>query len=494
MNKRSLFSMVCGMMFLFLFGILPLLPQQEFEEQTEYTEVTNVELIVRAMFKGKAISGLKKSDFIILEDGEELKITSLTEVRRKIGEKVVESEPVTGKKEADIVRDKKRLFLLYFWISERELKYREALDYFFTKVYRKGDAALLKVKNQVFKVTVKEDISPALLWLQKLVIQIAAEFRSDRRHIVRFIENLFKEYKDELHKPFPNITKLKMLRQQLRFHLDSSWKQFQYKHLISNSKQLVDLAGVLKDVKHEKWGLVFYQENAFPHLDLYKIGDRLNRQGFQNETSKMRALITFFRLKTRLPDFSFFNLKNVKEAFANEETTFHVLWMDTKTNLEYESRNLEVGNVYSGWMETFIGISNVTGGEVIRANKLKESLERIVEREDIYYRITYAPAKRGKKNRKIKVQIKNKDKGIKVFHVNRIELTPRRGIGNLFHHSSLSLTVTPVTFLRLLLHIGGVQHAHHQHIPSANSQQFHNPVQHVQFPVGKILIHTGELH
>jgi hypothetical protein len=314
---------------------------------------------------------------------------------------------------------------LYFWISERELKYREALDYFFNKVYRKGDTVLLVVKNQVFEVTHKEEIARAIIWLQKMVIQIAVEFRSDRLDIVRFVERLLREYENELRKRSPNITKLEMLRQQLQFHLDSSWQQFKYKHLISNSKQLMDLAEALKNVKHEKWGLVFYQENAFPHLDLHKMRNRFDREGFERETAKLKTLITLFKMKTKLPDFSFYNLKNVKEAFANEETTFHVLWMDTKTNLEYESKNLEVENVYSGWMETFKGISNVTGGKVMRANKLKESLEKIVEREDIYYRITYAPTKGKKKKRKIEVQIKNNDKEIKIFHVNRIKLTPQ---------------------------------------------------------------------
>ena len=64
-----------------------LLSQQQEEVQKEYIEVTNVELNVRALRKGKPVSGLKKDDFIVLENGKKMRITSFMEIKRAIGEK-----------------------------------------------------------------------------------------------------------------------------------------------------------------------------------------------------------------------------------------------------------------------------------------------------------------------------------------------------------------------------------------------------------------------
>jgi len=410
-------------LFLFLVGgpfLLPQNRQQETEELTEYVEVVNVELIVRALLDGKPVGDLKTSDFILLENGKELPITSLTEIRRKIGETQVEPEPGPVNEKKGITPGKKRFFLLYFWISERELKYRDALDYFFEKVYRDGDDVLMVVKNRAFKITRGEEIAPARLELEKAVEKTSVDSQADTRFAIRQVGGLFDDYLRELWRIRPDIDKLKMIRRQTEFNLNASWQEFQYKHLVSNGNQLAALADELMNMDAEKWSLVFYQENVFPHFDFHKVSHRLDREGLEHETGKMKKLIATFKLKTKLPNFSFFNLEKIKQAFINGETTFHVLWMNSKNRLNIESRVFDMENVYAGWLETFKGISRVTGGEVINANKLKESLEKIVEREDIYYRLTYAPAEA--QNAKRKIEVKVKTPGVIVTHLTGIRL------------------------------------------------------------------------
>ncbi|MCP5102419.1 MAG: hypothetical protein GY950_03520 [bacterium] len=406
-----------------LMGATPLMPQQQTEDLVEYVEVTNVELIVRALRAGKPVGGLEKSDFTLRENGKQLKITSFTEVRRKIGEKKTlniapETENTMGQRE--IKRPKTRLFLLYFWIAERELKYREALDYFFEKVYSDGDIVLMVIKNKAFEIRNRDQIAGALKDLNTEIKKASVDLQSGTRSTVRYVEDLYRQYIDELKKTYPDINKLERLRSQIGFHLDAAWQEFQYKNLISNNRQLLHLADALKDVDLEKWGMVFYQENVFPHFDMVKIDGTLRRDGYENEVMKMKQFMMNFRMKTRLPNFSFFNMEKIKQAFVNGETTFHVLWMNTKKTLEMESAVFEVQDVFSGWMETFKGISRVTGGEVIRANKLKETLEKVVDREDIFYRITYKPALVKDEKEKREITVKVRGDGLKVFHLKRV--------------------------------------------------------------------------
>lgn len=414
-------------LFLLWMGTHVLMAQeQKWEDLTEYVEVTNVELIVRALKDGKPLGGLKISDFTLMENGKQKIITSLTEIRRKIGEKQPEPElsPETPREEKhEFKPPKRRLFLLYFWISERELKYRDALDYFFDKVYGNGDTALLVVKDRVFEITRPEDITPALTWLNKIVIGRTMDFQADTRHTLRLVGRLFSEYLETLHNRRPEIEKLRLLRGQIEFHLNASWQEFQYKHLISNSQKLLALADELKHVDIEKWGMIFYQKNVFPHFDLHKVSHNLAKEGMESETMKMKKLITFFKMKTKIPNHSFFNLEKIEQAFVNGDTTFHVLWMSSKNMMRIESPMFDMEEVYAGWMETFKGISKVTGGEVLNANKLKKTLEKLVEREDIYYRLTYAPADLAEGQRaNRKLEIKVNGNGINVIHLNRIKL------------------------------------------------------------------------
>lgn len=408
-------------------GTLFLMPQQqEWEDLTEYVEVTNVELIVRALKDGKPVGGLKIPDFVLMENGKQMVITSLTEIRRKIGEKqtVPKLTPETPTDEQHgFTPPKPRLFLLYFWISERELKYRDALDYFFEKVYGKGDTALLVVKDKLFEIARREDIAPGLKWLNKIVIERTMDVQADTRYTLRLVGRLFEEYLMTLHNRRPDIEKLRLLRGQIEFHLDASWQEFQYKHLIANGKKLLALADELKDVDIEKWGMVFYQKNVFPHFDLHKISQNLEKEGMESETMKMKKFMMSFKMKTGIPNHSFFNLEKIEQAFINGDTTFHVLWMSSKNMMRIESPTFDMEEVYAGWMETFKGISKVTGGEVINANKLKETLEKIVEREDIYYRLTYAPADLAKGQRANReLEIKVNGNGINVIHLNRVKL------------------------------------------------------------------------
>ena len=74
----------------------------------EHVEVINVELILRAILKGKTIANLKKEDITIYEDGTQVPITSFLPVTRKLGllekmkeEKQKELDFKTGKPGTD---------------------------------------------------------------------------------------------------------------------------------------------------------------------------------------------------------------------------------------------------------------------------------------------------------------------------------------------------------------------------------------------------------
>ncbi len=389
----------------------------------EYVEVTNVELIVRAMKDGQPVGGLKESDFMLLENQIQLPMTSFTEVRQKIGHKTVEETRLGEPVEVETAAPRKpRMFLLYFWVTSRDVKYGDALDYFFDKVYTEGDQVLLVHKDKVFPIEDPSEIEPARKELTELIRHEPANFLSDYREITRTAGSIMNQYMMVLHSSAPDIEKLRRLRGELSFRMESMWTDFKYRHLLSNSNTLLALSEQLKKVNLEKWGMVFYQRNSFPQFDVHNMGARLRRIGFESETSKMRQLIQKFMLDTKIPNDSFAALKKIKHAFINGDATFHVLWMSHDDRLKYTSgaSPFRMEDVFSGWMEAFSGISKVTGGTVIRADRLKETIRKVVEIEDIYYRVTYAPRMKGKARRNIEIRVNRDD--LKLIHVKKIQL------------------------------------------------------------------------
>ncbi len=409
----------CILILLLLFSVQPLAAQQDKDSDlVEYVEVTNVELIVRAMKDGQPVGGLKEKDFMLLENQIQLPITSFTEVRQKIGHKTVEEKQVTGAPIAVAAPPRKpRMFLLYFWITSRDVQYGDALDYFFDNVYIEGDQVLMVLKEKIFPIHNSSEIADARKKLAERIRREPLGFQAEYREVMRDAGRIMSRYLGA-----SDDSGSEQARVEMRFHLDNLWTSFKYKYLLSDTKMLMALSKKLKTINMEKWGMVFYQRHAFPQFDPVFLDPRLKAMNNPSEELRMMTLLQKFKTETKLPNKSYAFLKRIKHAFVNGDTTFHVLWLSHDDRLKLTSGNsaFKMEDVFSGWLETFSGISKVTGGSVMRADRLKETIRKVVEVEDIYYRLTYAPRMKGKARRKIDVRLDRDD--IKLNHVKRIEL------------------------------------------------------------------------
>jgi VWFA-related protein len=405
-------------------------PQQPLQQQTEeqadikeYVEVVNVEMILRALRKGQPVGGLKKTDFRLMENGKELKITSFTEVRRKIGEnEITPSTTELAIPDETAKLPEKRFFLIYFWLEERDLKYRESLDYFFKNVFREGDRVILVTKRNAFPVTKEEEIAPAVQQLEQAINRSSDRLKRWMRSTTKEMQRAFDRYKSELEKTDVNevdYDRLRYHRNNVKHTFDHNWEEYRLRYLTSNVTRLMTLAKELGGMDVEKWGLVFYQHNVFPTYNTNRMELDLARADWK-EKWEFEKMILPINLRIKKPDKALFHIKRIQQAFIRANATFHLLLPDMRTKFDPTGRNLILNDVYSDWKEAFRQISQATGGEIVGGNKLKASLQKVVEREDIYYRITFRPQKIDKKNRHI--EIKPLKKGLKIFHVSRVHL------------------------------------------------------------------------
>ncbi|MCP5051058.1 MAG: hypothetical protein GY940_28095 [bacterium] len=421
MIKRHYSMLIIFLIPVMTFFLIPTILQSQDQEKDnttkEYVEVVNVEMILRAMRKGQPVSGLKKSDLVLLEDGKEVEITSFTEYRRKIGTK--ESQPPAKIVKQTPQPTKKRFFLFYFWIAEEEVDYKESLDFFFDKVYRPGDLVLLVLKHKAIKISRPRDIKPALQQLEKEITITAREISGWIRVTQKNLQRSFNEFSVKVNEKEQDAARMEFFLNDVRYTLDGSWKEYQYKYLTSNAIKLTALANSLKDMNIEKWGVVYYQHNVFPTYDINRLSmDLISADNSLKDT--VEEMVESFNRQLKRPPHSLRHIKRVQQAFIDANATFHLLMPGSGTQHRVLSRSLKFEETYSDWKESFRQISQATGGEIVDGDILKASLQKVVEREDIYYRLTYRPEKMTKQKRKIK--IKTKQPGLKIYHISRVNV------------------------------------------------------------------------
>lgn len=399
-------------------------PSQEENPVKEYVEVINVEVIVRALRSDQPAAGLPQSVFTLYENGEKQKITSFMEVRRKIGvtgknvhvEETSEPSEQTEPPEPPL----KRLFFIYTWISEPGSRCPEALDYFFEHIYREGDYALIIVKDQAFKITRTDEIPKILPQVKNKIEENArlAKIESDRMRekadaLLRDFEIKFKN----LERQSPGNQNIaeeskRVLLDRLTTGYRALWDEYKYKNVYLNTEKLKAIASSLKTVSLQKWGLVFYQRETFPQFNPESIFIERN-ESFDN-LIELRNMFEILSREMKSPSLSLSQLTGVRQVFIDANATFHLLLFE-KHSTGQSGRYITVDYIHSDWQTAFTNISEATGGEVIDSDKLQESLQQAVEKEDIYYRLTYAPKITADNNVR-KIEVKAAEKSLNLLY------------------------------------------------------------------------------
>lgn len=427
-----------GGLFVWIVLVVPLVGQQEKAEEAaavkEYAEVVNVEVIVRALRKGEPVGGLQQGDFSLYEDDRQREITSFVEVRRKIGTAEKAVETAEGPKEPG----KRRLFLLYFWVSGPKFPYQEALDYFFGQVYRPGDYVLLVIYDRVFKITRREHITRVRPVFEERLAEVLKWTTVERDRAIREAGELFRvfalAFKQNERR---GLGQARLINDfDMRYRL--IWEEYKSRRLTANVDNLVKLAGSLATVELEKWGLVFYQPDAFPLFDPESL--LVDKESSLKDSKRVKEVVRAFVRQMRQPPTATAGLKEVEQAFIRANATFHLMLSESDAPRQYETTYLRMEHVHSDWQGAFDSISRASGGAVRVGRKFDDLLVQAVDREDIYYRLTYAPAKDREESRKLKIECRDRD--VKLRYNRRLLLAGDDGI----RIDGLSVSPPEVTF------------------------------------------------
>ncbi|MFC2141110.1 hypothetical protein ACFLQP_02315 [Acidobacteriota bacterium] len=410
--------------------------QSQMSETREYVEVVNVSLVVRALKKGQPVAGLQQKDFTLYENGKPRTLTSFQEIRRKVGQHTGDESTRIEEKTTPAQVTKNRLFFFYFHISEPDTKIPKTLDYFFRQVYRKGDYALLMVGNRLFRIADRSRVKPVLTSFNTLLTQLTEKKRRAKQQLTDHLDRLAREFIEEINKDrailMPNLTMFVS-----RFKLVQ--QEYQQGNISLAEENLKAIVASLKKIDIEKWGFVFYQEERHPFFRASSLRAR--------KVSKMQMFEIQRYLEEEIgpkisSQQSVQTIKSFQQAFIEANVTLHLLLSDPTSMGKQGSNYLKHTVAHTDWQQAFRGISQASGGGTIVDNNFQESMAQAVEREDVFYRLTYAPDTEGKERRNIRIQTKLP--GIKLQYHRKVTVSPADKIAVdlfSFNHPLLEFTV-----------------------------------------------------
>lgn len=355
----------------------------------EYVSVVNVEVIARVQRNGQPVGGLQKSDFVLVEDGKKVEINGFLEVRRRI------SQPPAAERKAapNAWSLPGRLFVLCFWLKDRQAEYGDALDHFFREIYRPGDHVILAHGKETTLIRSPEEIAAVRAKFEAELKQSIEQDNNKRAELYDQIDGAISSYLNR----GPNDDET-AARNMLQARIKDCWSEFHMRFLKLDPGSLTLLAESLKTIRLEKWLLIFLQDEVFPEFD-----ENGQIPAFSNKLEEMRK-------KARI-EVDAFNDK-VRSAFIAADATVSMIRLGSGT-LEDQGRSPYYlqKTIYSNRDECFQKISSVTGGTVIADNNLARALNQVADKEDINYVIFFAPES-SRKNRKIELTCL--DKGLEV--------------------------------------------------------------------------------
>jgi hypothetical protein len=400
--------------------------EKEHEPIVEKVTVTNVEVPVRVLFKGKPVDNLTKEDFTIYENRQKMEINGFFVKRKKIN---VSTSPGTIKPTGQEVSapPPPRMFVLAFNVTQHNKYFQEAVDHLFDNLLKPTDHVIVFANSTSRQYLRLENMTRIK---QEIISDLKEASRKARQRLVSFtnrVETFLKSPnpKEDIRlfmEPGGNSDTYQMAKFAIRLlkRYQEAWNEYKKRFLSPRVEHFYYFARYLEKIKGEKYVLNFYQFEFFPQV-------RLNSRTM----IKMRTLATILSETNnaalvsngRLIDNILNQLNNdydLERGFPNEEitklfskvdTTFHSFFI--KTSKPTTLQDLEYKVVASSLERVLKGITDMTGGKNITSNKLVESLETISEIEDVYYIFTYVPRD---PNHAGKLNIKVKNKKYKVFY------------------------------------------------------------------------------
>lgn len=378
---------------------------QEQKPIVEKVTVTNVEVPVRVLDKSKPVEGLTKDDFVLYENKKKIQINGFYTKRKLI--KIAQDTTRAMQTPAP------RTFVLVFNVTSYNDEFQKAVNYLFDKVLNPGDSVMVFANDKTRKypnLSDKEGIK------QQLIADMKEEGQKARRRLLDYIKRVetylqvsdFKRQLNQRDNDRPDRL-ISFLKKYL-----ISWTEYKSNYLTPKVDRFYYFSRYLQNLKTEKWVLNFYQFEFFPRIRLgsdtmHKIRELASEMTNTNNAtivSQGRMLENLLsQLMSELNIDKGFPNEEIAKLFYKVDATFHSFFIRSQNpgflqDFEYKAVSSEIEKLLKS-------ITDITGGENVSSINLEEALDKVAEKEDLYYVLTYVP-KNPRKTGKLRIKVKGK--------------------------------------------------------------------------------------
>ncbi|MCP5105858.1 MAG: hypothetical protein GY950_20895 [bacterium] len=384
--------------------------------------VENIEVPVRVFDGKKPVSGLTKEDFEITVGGKKIKINGFYEVRKKLSA----GPSAQSSSQTDETGARHRLFVLIFNISDYQLDIVSRLDTLFDNIIHPGDHLIVITNRYFFPEWKVTDPGNTKKKIQDILKKEESRLKADMLHFRNDLASLAATLKSRMEDPLERKSEtfpLQIVREffmNYEFILDDIMSQYFSIPL----ERYIRIAGYLKGLQSDKWVLNFYQLGRIPILDSFgdaaRAIDMYTDQStavagnsgpglsveYPHDPRQAREVVERFQsgFMSKIYETDHLLVKDISKAFLNSGATFHTLLMKP-LNKNYLTESFKFEAVSSDSENILKKLARLTGGSIIRSNKVTDFIEDITLKEDIIYMLTYVPGPRKKKPSRLKVTV-----------------------------------------------------------------------------------------
>jgi len=392
MHKKWFWLLLLGLL------CLPPLRAQEEEVIRENVAVINVEVPVRVVFEGQPVTGLKKEDFKLYESGRRQEINGFQLIQKRL---------VPGA--SDPMPPPSRYFVLAFRVFARNNQLFEGLDHVLEHVAGPGDQMLVLIND-------KTAFYPNLKDRAKIRAELVASLDDACRSASAALRAALRDFEDwtntflrQWENQDPYASRPTIVRDFLQRYLDMLL-DFKRRHLSQNIADYYYFSRHLEKVRRQKWVINFYQRELLPCLSaLQEAMHIVHAVNSECEMSTNAEYAGFHLILTNLQrDIELecatgvpFPAKEISRFFNKANATFHTILLDPA--FEFDSRNLELQRIGSGFQSTLRDLSAATGGKLVARKDVVSALDAVAASDDWVYLLTFSPTHPGPVGR-IKVQ------------------------------------------------------------------------------------------
>ena len=390
-------------------------PAQQEQQQKEYVQVVNVEMILRVLQDGVPVGGLKKEDFTLTEDGEPCEINGFFENHRRL------AHADESKNELQ----QPRLYLLFFWVNNPGADVATVLDKFFSDIYRSGDRVILSTPARTFELPSANDIESISAAFQKQWQQEAKDklLRKIQFHgeLNRLLEDLIKKLADLTVKKTEQKPENFLIRfdtpvgKELKYfanQYERTVQEYRLREFSTDLNTFETMARSMADKKNDKFALVIFQHDTLPFFNVANVKGLCMTKRIPDEIT---AELTAAMLKTEEQTKNALNTRifteQIKSLFIQANIQFHLLYLTPFESDRHGNANAffsltQNKEIFSNWDYILQELSRISGGLKLDGDRTTDALDQVASFEDIYYHITYVPREQGTKKRKIDIRVK----------------------------------------------------------------------------------------